>query len=62
MEKYNYVFNALESIVVDVQFGVLESDNDSEKALLRLERSYLSQVVELLHKAQKCRQEVEIES
>lgn len=59
MEKYEYVFDALGSIVVDIQVELIESEDDGTKALVRLERSYLDQVVELLHKAQKCRELVE---
>ena len=62
MEKYEYVFDALESIVIDIQVELIESENDSHKALARLERSYLSNVVDLLHKAQECRQQIEKES
>lgn len=59
MEKYEYVFDALESIVVDIQMELIESENDSNKALARLERSYLSNVVDLLHTARKCRESIE---
>lgn len=62
MDKYEYVFNALGSIVVDIQVELIESDDDSHKALVRLERSYLSQVVDLLHKAKECRHLIEKES
>lgn len=55
MERYEYVFDALTSIVVDIQVELIESEDDGHKALVRLERSYLDQVVELLHKAQECR-------
>jgi len=56
MEKYEYVFDALESIVVDIQLELNESENDSHKALARLERSFLSNVVDLLHEARKYRE------
>lgn len=62
MEKYEYVFDTLGSIVVDIQVELIESEDDSHKALARLERSYLSQVVDLLHEAKKCRQLIEKES
>lgn len=62
MEKYEYVFDTLGSIVVDIQVELIESENDSHKALARLERSYLSQVVDLLHEAKKCRELIEKES
>lgn len=62
MERYEYVFDALTSIVVDIQIELIESEEGSQKELARLERSYLSQVVDLLHKAQKCRQAIEKES
>ena len=62
MEKYEYVFDALESIVIDIQAELIESENDSHKALARLERSYLADVVDLLHKAKECRQQIEKES
>lgn len=59
MEKYEYVFDALGSIVVDIQVELIESEDDGHKALVRLERSYLDQAVELLHNAKKCRELVE---
>jgi hypothetical protein len=59
MEKYEHVFDALESIVVDIQLELDESDNDSHKALARLERSFLSNVVDLLHEARKYRELIE---
>jgi hypothetical protein len=62
MEKYEYVFDALGSIVVDIQVELIESEDDSNKALARLERSYLSNIVDLLHKARECRQQIEKES
>lgn len=61
MEKYEYVFDALGSIVVDIQVELIESEDDSHKALARLERSFLSNVVDLLHEAKKCRELIEIE-
>ena len=62
MEKYEYVFDVLGSIVVDIQVELIESEDDSHKALARLERSYLSQVVDLLHEARRCRHLIEKES
>jgi len=62
MERYEYVFDVLGSIVVDIQIELIESEDDSQKALARLERSYLSQVVDLLHEARRCRQLLEKES
>ena len=62
MEKYEYVFDALESIVVGIQVELIVSEDNSHKALARLERSYLSDVVDLLHKARECRQQIEKES
>lgn len=62
MERYEYVFDVLGSIAVDIQIELIESEDDSHKALARLERSYLSQVVDLLHKAKECRQLLEKES
>lgn len=62
MEKYEYVFDVLGSIVVDIQVELIESDDDSPKALLLQESSYLRQVVALLHEAKKCRHLIEKES
>jgi len=59
MEKYEHVFNALESIVVDIQLELDESEDDSHKALARLEWSFLSNVVDLLHEAKKYRELIE---
>jgi len=56
MEKYEYVFDTLESIVVDIQLEVIESEDDGYKALARLERSYIDQAVDLLWKAYGCHQ------
>ena len=56
MEKYETVFTALESIVVDIQTDLIESEDDAYKALVRLERSYIEQVMDLLWKAHECRQ------
>lgn len=62
MEKYEYIFDALGSIVVDIQVDLDESGDDSHKALLLQESSYLRQVVALLHEAKKCRHLIEKES
>ncbi len=62
MDKYEYVFDALGSIVIDIQAELIESEDESHKSLARLERSYLSNVVDLLHKAKECRQQIEKEA
>ena len=62
MEKYEYVFDALESIVVDIQVELNESENGSHKALARIERSFQSNAVDLLHEARKLRAQIEKES
>jgi hypothetical protein len=59
MEKYEYIFDALESIVVDIQEELMESEDDSHKELLKLEASFLFNVVALLHEAKKYRVQIE---
>jgi len=59
MEKYEYVFDALESIVVDIQLELNESESAEHKALARIERSFISNVVDLLHEAKKYRELIE---
>lgn len=62
MEKYEYVFDALESIVVDIQVDLIESETDSVRELAKLEKSFLVNAIDLLKEAQKYRQLIEKES
>ena len=62
MEKYEYVFDALESIVVDIQVDFIESDADSVRELAKLEKSFLVNAIDMLKEAQKYRQLSEKES
>ena len=62
MEKYEYVFDALESIVVDIQLDLNESEDGLNKELAKLEKSFLVNAIDLLKEAQKYRQLSEKES
>jgi 5'-deoxynucleotidase YfbR-like HD superfamily hydrolase len=62
MEKYEYVFDALESIVVDIQLDLNESEDGLHKELAKLEKSFLVNAIHLLKEAKKYRQQSEKES
>lgn len=62
MEKYEYVFDALESVVVDIQLDLNESEEGSHKELAKLEKSFLVNAIHLLKEAKKYRQLIEKES
>ena len=62
MEKYEYVWDALESIVVDIQLDLNELEEGSHKELVKLEKSFLVNAMHLLKEAKRCRQQIEKES
>ena len=62
MDKYEYVWDALESIVVGIQLDLNELEEGSHKELVKLEKRSLINAMHLLKEAKKCRQQIEKEA
>ena len=57
MEKYNSVFDALESIVVGIQVDLDCCEEDEDRAWLVREYHYVAEAIDALKKAQNRREE-----
>jgi hypothetical protein len=62
MKNYEYVFDALESLVVGIQLDLTKPEDGPNNELAKIERSFLVNAIHLLKEAQKYRQLIEKES